>query len=163
METIIKLQAREIEFLNARYESAKKQAMEKKKNLQDLKAEMMKIIQGTSMFNVDMLNELIDENTTQLKEAEENTIVAQTEMENHQAAFSHIQQEYGLISWADAYDRCSFEARKMIVSQFVKAVYVRRNYEIEIEFNVSFEELKRFGMPDKKNAGDEVKSLQSPA
>ena len=39
-----------------------------------------------------------------------------------------------LISWAEMYDHCTFEARKMIVAKFVKAVRVRRDYEIDIEF-----------------------------
>ena len=32
----------------------------------------------------------------------------------------------------------------MIVAQFIKAVRVGRDYEIEVDFNVSFEELQRF-------------------
>lgn len=31
------------------------------------------------------------------------------------------------------YDNCSFEAKKMIVSQFVKAVYVKKDYELSFE------------------------------
>ena len=30
----------------------------------------------------------------------------------------------------------------MVVAQFVKAVHVRRDYELDIEFNVSFEEFQ---------------------
>lgn len=163
-DVIAKQQAREIDFASARYESAKKQALEKKKNLQDLKAEMLKIIQGESKFNVDMLNELIEENSAQLKEAEENMLAAQAELEGLQDTLKRVEQEYEqLLSWADAYEQCSFDARKMIIAQFVKAVYVHKGYELEIEFNVSFEELQRFGGADKNNAGGEVKSLQSPA
>ena len=40
------------------------------------------------------------------------------------------------------YDNCSFEAKKMIAAQFVKAVRVKRGYEVDIEFNVSFEEFQ---------------------
>ena len=46
------------------------------------------------------------------------------------------------MGWAEMYDNCTFEAKKMIVAQFVKAVHVRRDYEIDIEFNVSFEEFQ---------------------
>ncbi len=31
-----------------------------------------------------------------------------------------------LVSWADMYDNCTFEAKKMIVAQFVKSVSVKR-------------------------------------
>jgi len=44
-----------------------------------------------------------------------------------------------LQTWADLYDNCSFSAKKMLVAQFIKAVYVYRDYRIEVEFNVSFE------------------------
>ena len=47
-----------------------------------------------------------------------------------------------LMGWAEMYDNCTFEAKKMIVAQFVKEVHVRRDYEIDIEFNVSFEEFQ---------------------
>ena len=39
-------------------------------------------------------------------------------------------------------DNCSFAAKKMIVSQFIKSVYVYRDYSLEVEFNVSFDEFK---------------------
>ena len=32
----------------------------------------------------------------------------------------------------------------MIVSQFIKAVYVGRDYDIDIEFNVSFDDFRHF-------------------
>ena len=56
---------------------------------------------------------------------------------------SQVLREYDqLVGWAEMYDNCTFEAKKMIVAQFVKAVRVRRDYEIDIEFNVSFEEFQ---------------------
>lgn len=39
-----------------------------------------------------------------------------------------------LESWVDLYDNCTFEAKKMIVSQLIKAVYVYRDYRLEVEF-----------------------------
>lgn len=54
-----------------------------------------------------------------------------------------VRTEYAqLMDWAELYDNCSFEAKKMIVAQFVKAVHVKRGYEISIEFNVSFDEFQ---------------------
>ena len=52
-------------------------------------------------------------------------------------------EEYDrLIGWADIYDRCSFETKKMFVSKFIKAVRVFRDYRLEIDFNVSYEEFR---------------------
>ncbi len=52
-------------------------------------------------------------------------------------------EEYDrLVGWADVYDRCSFETKKMFVSQFIKSVRVFRDYRLEIDFNVSYEEFQ---------------------
>ena len=69
------------------------------------------------------------------------------------------------MNWANLYDNCSFEAKKMIVVQFVKAVHVKRGYEVDIEFNVSFEEFRSLYLePEvpgrkRKNGAGEVLSL----
>ena len=63
------------------------------------------------------------------------------------ASAENLRQEYDrLLTWADLFDTCSFEAKKMIVAQFVKAVRVSRDYNIEIDFNVSFEEFQNFSV-----------------
>ena len=58
-----------------------------------------------------------------------------------------------LESWADLYDNCTFEAKKMIVSQLIKAVYVYRDYRLEVEFRVSFEDFKRLCVGCEPNGG----------
>ena len=58
-----------------------------------------------------------------------------------------------LESWADLYDSCSFEAKKMIVSQLIKAVYVSRDYHLEIEFRISFDEFQRLSVGCEPNGG----------
>ena len=56
-----------------------------------------------------------------------------------------LEQEYAKIkSWADMYDHSSIAGKKMILAQFIKGVYVHRNYEIDIELNVSFAQLKSY-------------------
>ena len=68
---------------------------------------------------------------------------AQRELNERMSSAQQEQQEFEkLQSWADLYDNCTFAAKKMIVSQFIKAVYVYRDYTIEVEFNVSFDEFK---------------------
>jgi hypothetical protein len=49
-----------------------------------------------------------------------------------------------LLSWADLYGKISFVAKKMIVSQFIKSILVGRNYNIEEDFNVTFDEFQSF-------------------
>lgn len=40
----------------------------------------------------------------------------------------------------------AFDAKKMIVAQFVKAVYIKKGVELAIEFNVSFDEFQTLSL-----------------
>ena len=52
----------------------------------------------------------------------------------------------------------------MIVAQFVKGVYVHKDYEIEIEFNVSFGDFKVFTLEQKtQKKKSEASLLQTSA
>ena len=87
------------------------------------------------------MNELIRKTNNEIIELTETVETARQELDEHIASADKEQQEYEkLKSWADLYDNCTFAAKKMIVSQFVKAVYVYRDYTLEVEFNVSFED-----------------------
>lgn len=91
---------------------------------------------------------------------------AQQSLEHCIANTQSIQAEYSqIVSWAEMYDNCSFEAKKMIVAQFVKGVYVHKDYEIEIEFNVSFEDFKVFTLEQEtqKKQESEASLLQTSA
>lgn len=51
-----------------------------------------------------------------------------------------------LLSWADLYKSCTFEAKQMIVCQLIKAVHVGRGYTVSVDLNVSFEALQSFSL-----------------
>ena len=116
------------------------QYRQKQREYQDLRAETIKVIQGTSRLNVDLLNSLVDETSEQIKQLGIQIQTATAELEETAQNASQVLREYDqLMGWAEMYDNCTFEAKEMIVAQFVKAVHVRRDCEIDIEFNVSFE------------------------
>ena len=142
-ELIEKQQAKEIELIKSKLKLLNDQYRQKQREYQDLRAETIKVVQGTSRLNVDLLNSLVDETSDQIKQLEQQIQATTTELEETLRDASQVLQEYDqLIGWAEMYDNCTFEAKKMIVAQFVKAVRVRRDYEIDIEFNVSFEEFQ---------------------
>ena len=119
------------------------QYRQKQREYQDLRAETIKVIQGTSRLNVDLLNSLVAEASEQIKQLSWQIQTATAELEETVQSASQVLREYDqLMGWAEMYDNCTFEAKKMIVAQFVKEVHVRRDYEIDIEFNVSFEEFQ---------------------
>ena len=168
-ELIEKQQAKEIELIKSKLKLLNDQYRQKQREYQDLRAETIKVVQGTSRLNVDLLNSLVDETSDQIKQLEQQIQATTTELEETLRDASQVLQEYDqLIGWAEMYDNCTFEAKKMMVAQFVKAVRVRRDYEIDIEFNVSFEEFQALyleGEPEESKGpgGDTLLAIETKA
>ncbi|MBD9198105.1 MAG: hypothetical protein EGQ09_13840 [Clostridiales bacterium] len=142
-ELIAKQQAKEVDLAKSKLNLLNEQYRQKQREYQDLRAETIKVIQGTSRLNVDLLNSLVAETSEQIKQLSWQIQTATAELEETVQSASQVLREYDqLMGWAEMYDNCTFEAKKMIVAQFVKEVHVRRDYEIDIEFNVSFEEFQ---------------------
>lgn len=132
-----------MEQTKAKVKCLQDQHQQKEKDYQALRVETLKVIQGTSRLSVDLLNSLIAETETELKNLENQMRTAEQELKKNMSCAEQVRTEYAqLMDWAELYDNCSFEAKKMIVAQFVKAVHVKRGYEINIEFNVSFDEFQ---------------------
>ena len=85
----------------------------------------------------------MEETKAQIADLEQQMQKGREELQALHNSTEKVRREYTqLVSWADMYDNCTFEAKKMIVAQFVKSVSVRRDYEIDITFNVSFSEFQ---------------------
>ena len=168
-ELIEKQQAKEMELIKSKLKLLNDQYRQKQREYQDLRAETIKVVQGISRLNVDLLNSLVDETSDQIKQLEQQIQATTTELEETLRDASQVLQEYDqLVGWAEMYDNCTFEAKKMIVAQFVKAVRVRRDYEIDIEFNVSFEEFQALyleGEPEESKGpgGDTLLAIETKA
>lgn len=135
--------AKEIDLAKAKLKLAQEQFQQKQEEYETLRLETVKVLQGKSRLDVDLLNSLVAETKEAIQILEDQVQAAQGELQERLDSAQTVQQEYEqLMGWADMYDRCTFEAKKMIIAQFVKAVRVRRDYEIDIEFNVSFDEFQ---------------------
>ena len=135
---------REVELAKAQLNLLVEQHRQKEREYQDLRAEAIKVVQGTSRLNADLLNSLVEETAGKIADLEQQIQKGREELQTLSHDTKKVDQEYAqLLSWADMYDSCTFEAKKMIVAQFVKAVSVKRDYEIDITFNVSFEEFQK--------------------
>lgn len=134
---------REMTAVKSQINILTEQLHQKEREYQDLRAETIKVIQGTSRLNVDLLNSLVTEAEARITDLEQQIQKGRKELKALSNSAEKVQQEYAqLVNWADMYDNCTFEAKKMIVAQFVKSVFVRRDYEIDITFNVSFSEFQ---------------------
>lgn len=143
-ELIKERQSREVEIAKAKLNLLNNQYQQKQRDYQDLRAETLRVIQGTSRLNVDLLNSIVEETITQIKELEQQVKAAETELQELVSGTEKVRQDYAqLMDWAKLFDKCNFEAKKMIVAQFVKAIHVKRDYEIDVEFNVAFDEFQQ--------------------
>lgn len=117
----------------------------KEKELADLRAETIKVIRGQSKLSSTLLNSLVYEAEAEFEERERQLADARAELQSHQASLDPVIQEYDqIMTWADLYDHCSVAAKKMIILQFIKSIHVHKNYDVDIEFNISFAEFQNF-------------------
>ena len=154
-EVIAQQHEKAIELARARFKMAEMQLSEKAKELADYQAETIRVIRGESRLSIDLLNELVDKTKAEIQALSATVEVAKQELAERVESAAQEQREYEkLQTWADLYDNCTFAAKKMIVSQFIKAVYVYRDYKIEVEFNVSFEDFQALSA-NCRNEGNE--------
>ena len=84
---------------------------------------------------------MIEQATAECEKLQSAAEKAQSELISISESMDAESEEYGnVVSWAAIYDTCSFETKKMFVSQFIKSIRIYRDYRMEIEFNDSFEE-----------------------
>ncbi|PKM90817.1 MAG: hypothetical protein CVU87_01215 [Firmicutes bacterium HGW-Firmicutes-12] len=107
------------------------------------------MIRGESSFTAVLLNGLIT--TAQEKSNDTEKVIAtlQNELEDSKRMLTEIKNQYNkALNWSEVFDDADIEAKKMIASYLIKKVSVRRDYNIDIEFNIDFEQFS-IGM-DKK-------------
>ena len=123
-----------------------KEEVQTKVDEQDaLKKEMIRVIQGTSGLDREMIQQMVNEN----KEA---LLTAQTNLADSEKKLKEIEEQNqkaerncsDLFTWASTYKGASFERRQAILKQFIKEVRVGRDYNIEIVLNVPLDEFEEF-------------------
>jgi len=110
--------------------------------MMEYETEILKVIRGESKLNSDLLNKLYEE--AKEKAAQSGQVVRQLEeqiknSEQMKAALS--KQLDNIKTWSDMFDECNMETMKMILAHIMKAVRVKRGYEIEIDLTVDCEQL----------------------
>ncbi len=108
---------KDIDLARSKCEMAKKYLLDKQKELDDYKGETHKVIRGQSKLSIDLLNTLVAEAESQIQATQVDVDMAEVELQKLLETSEELKREYDqLLSWADLYDKSSFEAKKMIVS-----------------------------------------------
>lgn len=122
----------------------------KSKELESYKSEVYKVIQGTSSWSGELLNELIAETKVSIEKLEGEISEAQAELDDCKRMVDNIRSEYNrILTWSDMYEGSSIEAKKMIMRQIIKKVHIGRHYEVKLELSISFAEYQRLYLEEK--------------
>lgn len=116
----------------------------KQKELDDLKAETILVIRGVSALDKELLGTLVAEAREALETLEKQFVQAQEEYEEATKTAkrsNYISNE--LFTWADVYDTANHDERRAILRQFIKEIRVRKDYEISITLNASFNQVEQ--------------------
>ena len=114
----------------------------KQKELDDLKAETILVIRGVSALDKELLGTLVAEAKDALETLEKQLVQAQEEYD--EATKTAKRSNYicnELFTWADVYDTANHDERRAILQQFIKEIRVRKDYEISITLNASFNQV----------------------
>ena len=88
--------------------------------------------------------ELVAEAKVALETLEKQLVQAQEEYE--EATKTAKRSNYicnELFTWADVYDTANHDERRAILQQFIKEIRVRKDYEISITLNASFNQVEQ--------------------
>lgn len=107
--------------------------------LKELSAEVGKCLTGESRFTVEILSESIDATKAELQQTEEKIQMCEGELEEKKDILGKLDFYYQqFISWADEFQSASRERKKMILCYLIDEVRVKKGYELEIKFNISY-------------------------
>lgn len=124
--------------------------------MMEYEAEVIKVIRGESKLDADLLNKLYEEAKEKAAQSEQAVRQLEEQLKNSEQMKASLSKQFDNIkTWSDMYDECGMETKKMILAHIMKAVRVKRDYEIEIDLTVGCEELGLLS--------DELSTSSSPA
>ena len=111
------------------------------KEYESLKSEVLKALQGNSSFPADVLSELLEEARQRVLKTHDQVEALQQELDASASKLTEMEAELKrIVSWADIFDRSSIEVKKMICAALLKRVTVYKDYQLEIEFNITLDQ-----------------------
>lgn len=106
-----------------------------------LEMEIAKTLTGESAFTPEQLRKVIDGVEIQITELQEKIDTLNTEMTEKKASMESIKPLYDSFkSWADEFDACTMEQKKMIIAQLVDRIEVGKDYKVSILLNMTYQQ-----------------------
>lgn len=140
-ELIEKSYQTELTSYMIKLKGAKADLQKQTDSLKLLQDEVVKSIQGESKFTPELLNELIAQIRDKVETAKIEVQKYESELENKQQYLTAIKINYeNLINWSEIFQNSNSETKKMITAYLIESVKVSRDYELDIKFNLSYEQ-----------------------
>lgn len=112
------------------------------KELADYRSEVLKIIRGESSLSADMLNGLVLESQNKLEEAQQQVVRWEQAGADKKQNTDKLQKLFGKVfTWSEMFASCNMDEKKMIVAQLIQKVTLYKNKKMEIEFNISIQQI----------------------
>lgn len=128
----------------------------------EYEAEVIKIIRGESNLDSDLLNKLYNEVKEKAAKTEDVVKQLKLKIQDGKKLMESFSRQYDeLVTWADMFDECDMESKKMILSRIMSSVRVSRDYEIEITLTVGFEQFGGLAQLGSVNADGMKMSLKN--
>ena len=131
----------ELSGCEKKYRVAKDELRKHTDTLNTLQNEIVKAIQGESKFDSDNLNTSINMTKEKITITSAAAQHYEDELNNRQQHIAEIHAQYReLVSWADMFQNSPKETKKMIIAYLIDSVNVGRGYEVNVKFNVAYEQ-----------------------
>ena len=93
------------------------------------------------MYSAEQLSKVIKSVEEKVCDANLQIEQISNEMEGKKSSMEMIKPTYErFTNWADEFDLCSLERKKMIVSQLVSRIEISKGYKINVELNMDYEQ-----------------------
>lgn len=111
------------------------------KQKEKLEQEILKSLMGESGFTSEQLSTLLNNIQAQMNEIAEKIDTLESEVAEKKTSIKNIKPLYDSFkSWAEEYDKCTVEQKKMIISQLVDRIEVRKGYKINMVYNMTYKQ-----------------------
>lgn len=119
-----------------------------------LKQEVLKSLTGDSVFEADLLKEMLAENKVAIAQAETTMASYQNEKESEEARFHQLVNQYQNISdWSKEFETADNDTKKMILARIIEKITVDRDYHLHFKFFITekdFEQQVSTTLPNTK-------------
>lgn len=132
---------RQISCLRADLQRAKSDNTKANSEYESLKSEVLKAVQGKSALPMEVLSEVLEETRQKVISTSKRITELTLELENGNARAAEMQAEFNrIVSWSEIFDESNMEVKKMICGYIIQKISVRRDYNLEVEFNINVEQ-----------------------